>query len=71
MREEAPAAYVKAIASLMPKTLEIERPLAELSDAELVEAVDALRSFLAAQNAGERNPDAAIGESASVVSALH
>lgn len=71
MREETPAAYVKAIASLMPKTLEIERPLTDLSDDELISAVDSLRSFLAAQEVREGTGNPQGREPADTVQALH
>ena len=51
-RTEKPDVYVKVIASLMPKELEIKRPLEELSEDELIAGVDALRSFLTSKGAG-------------------
>jgi hypothetical protein len=51
MRRDDPSAYVRAVASLMPKELEVKRPLEELTDDELSSAIDALRSFVVAQNA--------------------
>jgi hypothetical protein len=71
MRTKDPAAYVKAIASLMPKQLEIERPLGDMTDDELISAVDLLRSFLAAQETGKGTGNASLGESAGDLSALH
>jgi hypothetical protein len=41
------AAYIKAIAALCPRELEIKRPLQEMEDGELLSAVRALESFLA------------------------
>lgn len=52
MREERPAEYIRAIASLMPKELEISRPLDELSDEQLNAAVIAARAILNAQDMG-------------------
>lgn len=52
MRVNSPAQYVKAIASLMPKELEITRPLDDISDDELNAALTAVRAVIAAQNAG-------------------
>lgn len=54
MREKRPAEYVRAVASLMPKELEISRPLDDISDDELNAAILAVRSVLAAQEAGAR-----------------
>ena len=48
-RTEKPDVYVKVIASLMPKELEIKRPLEELSEDELVAGVNALQSYLSGQ----------------------
>ena len=62
-RETKPEAYIKAIAALCPKVIEVERPLQEMEDAELLAAVRALEGFLAsraneagATEAGERTP---------------
>lgn len=73
-REEDPAVYVRVIASLMPKQLEVSRPLEELTDDELVAAVDALRSSLARQGIGSdgtRVVDATLAEPAAGLSAVH
>lgn len=48
-RKEDPTGYVRVVASLMPKELEIKRPLEELDDAQLTAAIAALQSFVAAQ----------------------
>ena len=53
MRLEKPADYVRAIASLMPKELEITRPLDEVSDEDLNAAIIAVRAILAAQNSAD------------------
>ena len=47
-RTQNPAAYIKTIASLMPKELEITRPLQDLTDDELDGAIALLRERLAA-----------------------
>ena len=52
MREETPHLYIKAIASLMPKELEITRPLDELDDDTLNAAILAARAILGAQDMG-------------------
>lgn len=62
-REETPAVYVKVIAALCPKEVEIKRPLQEMEDAELLAAVRALESFLATRAAEGGNGQAAVGES--------
>lgn len=51
-REDSPAQYVKIVASLMPKELEIKRPLEEMTDDDLIAGVAALQSYLDAQGAG-------------------
>ena len=58
MREDKPAEYIRAIASLMPKELEISRPLDDVSDDELNAAITAVRACIAASDAGERAEDA-------------
>lgn len=58
-REEEPAAYLRAIVALMPKELEITRPLDDLSDEQLDAALVAARALLAASDPGEGTGDAA------------
>jgi hypothetical protein len=48
-RERKPEAYIKAIAALCPKEIEVKRPLQEMEDAELLTAVRALEGFLASR----------------------
>lgn len=50
-RTENPAAYIKAIAALCPREIELKRPLEEMADAELIAALNALTGFLAGQAA--------------------
>lgn len=57
-REEKPEAYIKAIAALCPKEIELRRPLEDMATEELIAALDALTGFLAGQGAGQRDPDA-------------
>lgn len=52
-RETKPEAYIKAIAALCPKEVEIKNPLQELKDDELLTAVRALEGFLASRIAPE------------------
>lgn len=58
-RETKPEAYVKAIAGMLPRELEIKRPLEDLNDEQLIAAVAALQSFLAASGSKERAGDEA------------
>jgi hypothetical protein len=58
-REENPGAYVKVLAALLPKEIELKRPLEEFEDDELIAAVGALQSFLAA-----REDEAGAGDAA-------
>lgn len=51
-REEDPAAYMRAIVALMPKELEITRPLDELSDEQLDAALAAVAAICAARDPG-------------------
>lgn len=57
-RTTNPAAYIKAIAALCPKEIEVKRPLQEMEDADLLAAVRALEGFLAtrADAAGAGTP---------------
>lgn len=54
-REDNPAAYIKAIAALCPREIELKRPLEEMADAELITALNALTSFLAGQSNTSRD----------------
>jgi hypothetical protein len=71
MRERDPSSYIRAIVALMPKELEIKRPLEEMSDDELAAGVAALQSFLAAQGAGEGAATAAGPEQAQGLPPIH
>jgi hypothetical protein len=53
-RLEKPSDYVKIVASLMPKELEIKRPLEEMTDDDLIAGVAALQSYLNTQSVGDR-----------------
>jgi hypothetical protein len=46
-RETKPEQYVKVVASLLPKEVEIKRPLDELNDQQLHDGIRALERFLA------------------------
>ena len=49
-REKKPDVYIRAIAALCPKEVEIKAPLQELEDEQLLAAVRALEGFLAARS---------------------
>lgn len=68
VRRNDPAAYIRAIASLMPKELEISRPLDDLTDEQLNAALIAARALLAAQDFGAGAGDAAGAEQAAGLS---
>ena len=70
-RTEKPDVYIKVVASLMPKELEIKRPLEELSDDELDNAVALLRERLGAAAGSRKGSGAAkVGESTGAVRTL-
>lgn len=50
--ENDPSTFVRVLASLQPKELEIKRPLDDISDEQLDAAYVAVRAILGAQNAG-------------------
>lgn len=70
-RTEAPAQYLKVVASLMPKELEIKRPLEELSDDELIAGVAALQSLLDSQRPQGGDAGAEGEQPASGLPSLH
>ena len=70
MRQEKPADYVRTIASLMPKQLEIERPLQDMTDDELSDSIEALRRFIA-QGAGIGGRNPAQSEPTQVLPSVH
>jgi hypothetical protein len=51
-REEKPAEYVKVLASLLPKEVEIKRPFEDLSDDELHNAIQLIRASIASDPEG-------------------
>jgi hypothetical protein len=63
-REKKPDVYVKVIASLLPKEIDIKRPLEELSDDAIADAIATLQSAILAHRVTERAGDA--GEAPSV-----
>lgn len=75
MRADDPVAYCKVVASLMPKEVEIVRPLEGLSDDDLANAIDAYRLALAASgdlgSFDEGAEASEAGNSATRLPALH
>lgn len=61
-REQDPAAYVRAVAALLPKEVELKRPLEDMANDELISALNALTSYLAAQEARGGTDETAGGE---------
>lgn len=57
MRKRDPSGYVKTVASLMPKELELKRPLEQFGDDELIAAVEVLRRTLAAKVGAKSLPN--------------
>jgi hypothetical protein len=56
-RINKPEAYIKAIAALCPKEVELKRPLQEMEDGEILTAVRALEGYLAARANAEGASD--------------
>lgn len=63
-REEKPDVYMKVVASLLPREVEIKRPLEDMSDDELVNAIELIRASIRYDPAGasERGDEAATGK---------
>lgn len=53
MRETDPSAYIRCVASLMPKELEVTKPLDELSDDELAKSIRTLKQYLGLESTGD------------------
>ncbi len=54
VREERPADYLKIVASILPKELNVRtNPLEEMSDDELADGIAVLQALIAAQEDGE------------------
>lgn len=54
-RESKPADYLRVIASLLPKEVEIKRPLEDMSDDELVNAIELIRASVGEGAGGARS----------------
>lgn len=61
VRDEEPAQYLRVIAAVMPKQVNIERPLNELSDDELGSLLDVLRTAIAAEDGAGDGTEAPAG----------
>jgi hypothetical protein len=68
-RQNSPAQYLKIVASLMPKELEIKRPLEDISDDELAAAYSTLQSLVNGAGAGDARAEGS--EQAQGLSGLH
>lgn len=64
-RDETPGIYLRVVASLMPKELEIRNAIDDLTDDQLDAAILAVRSILAAQGTGATSRDKDTAETAS------
>lgn len=69
-REKRPDKYLGVIAALMPKQIEVTRPLDGFSDDELLAIAQQLRSSIGAAEDRKRDRDALEGTSAEAVSTL-
>jgi hypothetical protein len=56
VRDEDPAAYARVVASLLPKEVEIKRPLDELSDEDLAYLIATLKERVPAPAADDAEP---------------
>lgn len=71
MRAEKPSEYIKTVASLMPKQLELDRPLQDLTDDDLAIGIHALQAYITANGLSEGTGAATVLEQAASVSSLH
>ena len=56
VRDENPATYARVVASLLPKEIEIKRPLDELSDEDLAYLIATLKERVPAPAADNAEP---------------
>lgn len=70
MRAKDPAAYIKTIASLMPKQVELNETLDVIGDAELIDVISALRTALTPGTSGARSGEAVSREQVSQIQTL-
>jgi hypothetical protein len=73
VRRDDPSTYMRVVAGILPKELEIRRPLADLTDDELANAVDLIRAAIAADpgHVPDGNAEAVGGKPAGKLQALH
>jgi len=50
VRTDDPATYMRVVAALLPRELEVKRPLADLSDDELANALEFIRAAIASDS---------------------
>jgi hypothetical protein len=70
MRKKDPSGYVRTVAALLPKTVEISTSMDDLSDETIDRAILAVRSIVATQYSGEGEDAAAFTEQAEGLLAL-
>jgi hypothetical protein len=69
-RHEDPAAYIRAIVALMPKELEVRRPLDDLTDEQLESIIASVSAIDAARHSSSGAAEAPGGESAAGLSSV-
>lgn len=70
-REASPAQYLKIVASLMPKELEIKRPMEDMTDDDIIAGIAALQRLVSASTNGDGAKDAAGSKQITDVQGLH
>lgn len=71
MRAVDPSGYVKVVAGLLPKQVEINETLDVIGDAELIDVVAALRAAIATEQARSGNREKGSRKQAPDVPAIH
>lgn len=69
-REKDPLGYLKVIAGLLPKEIEITSPLDELTDEQLLGALNAIAAYIGAEAPPERTGATLEGEATPVLPAV-
>lgn len=70
-RETQPAQYLKVVASLMPKELEIKRPMEDMTDDDIIAGIAALQRLVSASADASGTKDAARSKQITDISGLH
>lgn len=70
-RESQPAQYLKIVASLMPKELEIKRPMEDMTDDDIIAGIAALQRIVSAGGDGAGAKDAPKPKQTKNVQGLH